>query len=97
MSVSLEKTPQLLFFLAITTGAGTPDAKVHRLALTPADTTYDDVVNDMNLETRAIQGVELHCVIAADRSSGYAEAVKGESNEALFSAWLDQERLTAGL
>ncbi|OEJ21041.1 hypothetical protein [Streptomyces subrutilus] len=97
MSVSLEKKPQLLHFLAITTDAGTPAAKVHRLTLTPADTTYDDVVNDMHVEMRAIEGAEIHNVIAVDRSSAYAAARLGEIDEELFSAWLEQDRLAAGL
>ncbi|MFG2986169.1 hypothetical protein ACGFYQ_33795 [Streptomyces sp. NPDC048258] len=97
MSVSLDKTPQLLFFLAIVTDPGTPDAKVHRLTLTPADNTYDDVVNEMNLQTRAVNNGELVCVIAADRSAGYTAALLGEADDELWSKWLEQDRIAAGL
>ncbi|MCX4976512.1 MULTISPECIES: hypothetical protein [unclassified Streptomyces] len=97
MAVTLDKAPKLLFFLAIVTNPGTGTTQVHRLTLTPGDLTYDDLVIEMHAEKDAIEGAELICVIAGDRSEGYAEARKGETSNELFGQWLDQERLASGL
>lgn len=90
MSVSLAKTPTLRLFLAVTTDENTPAAKVHRLVLTHDD-GYDELLTEMHAARDEIPGAALHCVIAIDRSSGYAAALKGECTDAEFTAWIAQE------
>ncbi|MER7952021.1 hypothetical protein ABTY59_31985 [Streptomyces sp. NPDC096079] len=96
MAVSLDKTPQLLFFLAVVTDAGTDRAEVHSLLLT-RDADYDSQVDYMHVQRDMVDGGELVCVVAGDRSEAYREARRGDCNEELMSRWIDQERLRAGL
>ncbi|MEV7512126.1 hypothetical protein AB0O57_29635 [Streptomyces sp. NPDC091201] len=90
MSVSLDKTHELLYFLAVITDAGTPEVKVHHLTLTHDD-GYDDLVNGMHDKQRAISGSELVSAVAIDRSAAYTEARRGGSDTEMFNRWCEQE------
>jgi hypothetical protein len=98
MAVTLAKSPQLLAFLAVVsgTGTGTDNAQVHCLLLTRED-GYDDQVDYMHLQARAVEGGELAFVVAGDRSAAYAAARQGDSSEELMSQWIEQECRTHGL
>ncbi|QOV40229.1 hypothetical protein IM697_18585 [Streptomyces ferrugineus] len=90
MAVSLDKTEQLLFFLSVTTGLGTEDAKVHNLALTYEE-SYEDQLEEMHRQADAIDGATVHCLIAGDRSAAYAVARTGQDFDTLLDQWLEQE------
>ncbi|GHH22438.1 hypothetical protein [Streptomyces lanatus] len=89
--VTLAKKPQLLFFLTVTTGFGTADAKVHNLVLTHEEETYDDQVEEAHRQADAIDGAAVHCLIAGDRSAAYAAARTGQDFDTLLDQWLEQE------
>ncbi|MFE4583405.1 hypothetical protein [Streptomyces chartreusis] len=91
MAVSLDKPAQLLFFLAVTTGFGTADAKVHSLVLTLEEETYEDQLEAMHRQAETIDGASVHCLIAGDRSAAYAVARTGQDFDALLDQWLEQE------
>ncbi|MFJ4880124.1 hypothetical protein ACIP93_33620 [Streptomyces sp. NPDC088745] len=93
MAISLDKAPQLHFFLAIVTTPDTDGAAVHRLALT-REATYENLLEELHLQTRAIEGAELIIVIAGDRSEAYASALRGESSPQMIDRWFDQYRDT---
>ncbi|MEU3281454.1 hypothetical protein [Streptomyces antibioticus] len=84
MSVSLDKTPQHLLFIAVVTDAGTDHATVHHLGLTDAF-YYDDQMNRAWDVKHAVPGSTVHLVVAGDRSAGYREARKGDSPDALIN------------
>ena len=77
MAVTLAKLPQLQFFLAVVSGLGTDNARVHCLLLTRED-GYVDQVDYMHVQTRAVESGELICVIAGDRSAAYAARHLGD-------------------
>ncbi|MEU1275638.1 hypothetical protein [Streptomyces sp. NPDC005799] len=88
--VTLDKTPQLLFFLAVVAHPGTEDAKVHNLVLTQEEDSYDKRLAELDLQARAIEGGEMHIVIAGDHSAAYAAALQGGTSEELLDQWLGQ-------
>ncbi|MFB8120588.1 hypothetical protein ACFQ6U_14110 [Streptomyces sp. NPDC056465] len=88
--VTLAKTPQVLFFLAVVAHPGTENAKVHRLALTKEE-SYDALLQEVDLEARAIDGGEYHIVIAGDRSAAHTAALQGGTSEAMLDLWLNQQ------
>jgi hypothetical protein len=89
MALSLDKTPKLLFFLAVVAHPGTEHAKVHNLVLT-RESGYDEQLEELDLQARAVEGGEMHIVIAGDRSAAYAAARQGGTSEALLDQWLGQ-------
>lgn len=91
MAVTLDKTAQLLFFLAVVAHPGTENAKVHNLVLTHDEDGYEDRLAALGAEARAIEGGEMHIVIAGDRSAAYAAARNGGTGEELLNQWLDQQ------
>ncbi|MFG2408831.1 hypothetical protein ACGFR8_31695 [Streptomyces brevispora] len=96
MAVTLAKTPQLHFFLAVVSNQGTDSAHVHALLLTRQN-GYANQVDLMHLQARAVNGGELVCIVAGDRSAAYADARQGECNEELMTAWIDQQITAHGL
>lgn len=90
MAVSLDKTAQLRFFLAVVAYPGTGNAKVHNLVLTHED-GYDALLEKLDHQARAVDGGEMHIVIAGDRSAGYAAALQGGTGEEMLDKWLAQE------
>jgi hypothetical protein len=83
-AVSLDKTPQLHLFVAVVTDAGTDHAIVHHLGITDAF-YYDDQVNRAWDVKHTVPGSDVHLVVAGDRSAGYREALKGDSDDALIN------------
>ncbi|MCG8970955.1 hypothetical protein, partial [Streptomyces sp. CL12-4] len=81
--VTLAKTPQLHFFLAVVAHPGTDHAKVHNLRLTHED-GYDALLDELDRQARAIDGGEMHIVIAGDRSAAYTDALQGGTREELL-------------
>ncbi|MGX1268001.1 hypothetical protein [Streptomyces phaeoluteigriseus] len=90
MAVTLGKNPQLLFLLAVTTGFGAADAKVHNLVLTYEE-TYADQLEAMHRQAAAIDGATVDCLIAGDRSAAYAVTRTGQDFDTLLDQWLEQE------
>ncbi|MEV8344488.1 hypothetical protein [Streptomyces niveus] len=91
MAVSLDKTEKILFFLAVVAHPGTENAKVHNLVLAENDRRYDAHLEELDLQARAVEGGEMHIVIAGDRSAAYAAALNGATSEEMLDRWLGQQ------
>ncbi|MEU6462200.1 hypothetical protein [Streptomyces sp. NPDC046976] len=91
MAITLDKSPQLLFFLAVVAHPGTDHAKVHSLVLSQEEHSYERQLEALDLQARAIEGGELHIVIAGDRSAAYTAARTGGTSEGLLDQWLGQQ------
>ncbi|MFJ4084968.1 hypothetical protein ACIP2Z_39245 [Streptomyces iakyrus] len=89
--VTLAKTEQLRFFLSVTSGFGTEDAKVHDLVVTYGEDTYEEQLEAMHRQADKIDGAEVHCLIAGDRSAAYAVARTGQDFDTLLDQWFEQE------
>ncbi|MFF4543692.1 hypothetical protein ACFY1J_05505 [Streptomyces sp. NPDC001406] len=90
MPVSLNKTPQLLFFLAVVAYPGTEKSKVYRVTLA-RDEDYDALLEELHGLAAVVEAGELCIVIAGDRSAAYAAAHQGSTSEAMLDKWLGQQ------